>query len=75
MYRGQEEEEEEEGTCTDCGYSRGGDGGCEQSDVTNCKLQLGTNGVTDKVVAHLEEVVRGNGDGSLKEFQHSFKNL
>ena len=33
--------------------------------------------MTDKVVAHLEEVVHGkngnNGDGSLKEFSHSFK--
>ena len=55
----------------------GGDCGCEQRDVTNCKLQLGTNGATDKVVGHSEEVVHGksgdNGDGSLKQLSHSFK--
>ena len=51
--------QEEAETCAGGGCRGGGDGGCEQSDVTNCKLQLGTNGATDKVVGHLEEVVHG----------------
>ena len=69
--------QEEEETCAGGGCRGGGDGSCEQSDVTNCKLQLGTNGATDKVVGHLEEVVHGesgdNGNGSLKQLSHSFK--
>ena len=45
----------EEGTC-----ASGSNRSAQQSDVTNCKLRLGTNGVTEQVVAHLiEEVVHG----------------
>ena len=38
----------QEETCVGGGCRGGGDGGCEQSDVTNCKLQLSTNEATDK---------------------------
>ena len=66
--------ERQEETCAGGGNRGRGDCGCEQSDVTNCKLQLGTNGATDKVVGHLEEVVHGksgdNGDDSLKQLSH-----
>ena len=69
--------QEEAETCAGGGCRGGGDCGCEQSDVTECKLQLGTNGATDKVVGHLEEVVHGksgdNGNGSLEQISHSFK--